>query len=193
MADAARAERAVLRACCSGLDVGELQRQVLAALRGVMTIDAAFFATADPETLLFTGAHSEEPLVRLAPVFLDNELGARDVNTFTELVRAPGHVRSLDTATRSEWMTSPRYRDIMRPVGLGDELRARSWQAVTAGATCACTAKTARSASPRPRPTSSVASRRTSRMPCARRSSCTDRRSTDRTDQAWCCSTSRWS
>ena len=96
MADAARAERAVLRACCSGLDVGELQRQVLAALRGVMTIDAAFFATADPETLLFTGAHSEEPLVRLAPVFLDNELGARDVNTFTELVRAPGHVRSLD-------------------------------------------------------------------------------------------------
>ena len=124
VADTASAERAVLRVCRSGLDVTELQRQVLAALRRVMTIDAAFFATADPETLLFTGAHSEDPLIAMAPLFLDNELSGHDVNTFPELVRAPGHVRSLDTATRSAWGESPRYRDIMRPVGLGDELRA---------------------------------------------------------------------
>ena len=115
---------AVLRVCRSGLDVTELQRQVLAALRRGMTIDAAFFATADPETLLFTGAHSEDPLIAMTPLFLDNELSRRDVNTFPELVRAPGHVRSLDTATRSAWGESPRYRDIMRPIGLGDELRA---------------------------------------------------------------------
>jgi DNA-binding CsgD family transcriptional regulator len=115
---------AVLRVCRSGLAVTELQRQVLAALRRVMTIDAAFFATADPETLLFTGAHSEDPLIAMTPLFLDNELSGQDVNTFPELVRAPGHVRSLDTATRSAWGESPRYRDIMRPVGLGDELRA---------------------------------------------------------------------
>jgi len=114
----------VLRVCRSSLDVAELQRQVLAALRRMMTVDAAFFATADPETLLFTGAHSEDPLIALAPLFLDNELSGYDVNTFPELVRVPGHVRSLDTATRSAWDTSPRYRDIMRPVGLGDELRA---------------------------------------------------------------------
>jgi len=115
---------AVLRVCRSSLDVTELQRQVLAALRRVMTVDAAFFATADPETLLFTGAHSEDPLIAMTPLFLDNELSGHDVNTFPELVRAPGHVRSLDTATRSAWGESPRYRDIMRPVGLGDELRA---------------------------------------------------------------------
>src|SRR5919107_3041507 len=60
----------------------------------------------------------------MAPRFLDNELGGQDVNTFPGLVRSPGHVRSLDTATRAERMTSARYRDIMRPVGLGDELRA---------------------------------------------------------------------
>jgi DNA-binding CsgD family transcriptional regulator len=120
----ARVECAVVDLCRSGLDVTQLQRQVLAALRRVMTIDAAFFATADPETLLFTGAHSEDPLIAMAPLFLDNELSGRDVNTFPELVRAPGHVRSLDTATRSAWGASRRYRDIMRPVGLGDELRA---------------------------------------------------------------------
>ena len=121
---------AVLRVCRSGLDVTELQRQVLATLRRVMTIDAAFFAT--PETLLFTGAHSEDPLIAMTPLFLDNELSGHDVNTFPELVRAPGHVRSLDTATRSAWGESPRYRDIMRPAGLGDELRA----ALVVGGNC---------------------------------------------------------
>jgi DNA-binding CsgD family transcriptional regulator len=120
----ASAEHAVLTLCRSGLDVTALQTQVLAALRRVMTIDAAFFATADPETLLFTGAHSEDPLIAMTPLFLDNELSGRDVNTFLELARSPVHVRSLDTATRSAWGASPRYRDIMRPVGLGDELRA---------------------------------------------------------------------
>src|SRR5919107_5339596 len=109
----ASAEPAVVALCRSGLDLTELQRQVLAALRQVMTIDAAFFATADPETLLFTGAHSEDPLIATAPLFLDNELSGRDFNPFPELVRAPGHVRSLDTATRSAWGASPRYRDIM--------------------------------------------------------------------------------
>src|SRR5688572_13587653 len=68
-------------------------------------------ATADPETLLFTGALNEEPLAAMAPRFLDNELGGQDVNTFSSLVRSPGHVRSLDTATRAERMASARYRD----------------------------------------------------------------------------------
>lgn len=60
----------------------------------------------------------------MAPMLLDNELDGRDVNTFTELVRAPGHVRSLDAATCGERVASARYRDIMRLAGLGDELRA---------------------------------------------------------------------
>jgi DNA-binding CsgD family transcriptional regulator len=124
VADTARAERAVLRVCRSGLDTTELQLQVLAAMRGVMTIDAAALGTVDPETLMFTGVHNEDPLTAMSQEFIDNELGGRDVNMFTELARVPGHVRSLDTATHSEWMASARYRDIMRPVGLGDELRA---------------------------------------------------------------------
>jgi hypothetical protein len=82
MADIGSSERGVLRVCRSGLEVPELQGQVLAALRRAMTIDAAFFATADPETLLFTGAYSEDPLIAMAPMFLDNELSGHDVNTF---------------------------------------------------------------------------------------------------------------
>lgn len=114
----------MLRTCRAGHGLAELREHVLTALRSAMSIDAAFFATADPETLLFTSFHSEDPLASMSSSFLDNELGGGDVNTFTSLVRTRGHVASLDTATRHEWMSSVRYRDIMRPVGLGDELRA---------------------------------------------------------------------
>jgi DNA-binding CsgD family transcriptional regulator len=126
------AEREVIRHCRNGLDVAELQRRVLRSLRRGMTIDAAFFATADPETLLFTGAHSEDPLLGVASLFLDNELAGSDVNTFTALATAPTHVASLDSATRGDRRSSARYRDIMRPAGLGDELRA----ALVAGGAC---------------------------------------------------------
>ncbi|MDQ3827405.1 MAG: helix-turn-helix transcriptional regulator [Actinomycetota bacterium] len=94
---ARQAELDIVRHCHSELKIADLRHQVLRSLRRLMPIDAVFFATADPETLLFTGAYSEEPL-------------------------ATGHDR----------MSSVRYRDIMRPLGLGDELRA----ALVAGAEC---------------------------------------------------------
>lgn len=126
------AERDVIRHCHSGLDVAELQQRVLRTLRRGMPVDAAFFATADPETLLFTGAHSEDPLVAVASLFLDNELDGGDVNPFPALATGPVHVASLDAATAGDRYASARYRDIMRPLGLGDELRA----ALVAGGSC---------------------------------------------------------
>jgi hypothetical protein len=70
----------------------------------------------------------------------------QDVNTFTELVRAPGHVWSMGTATRSEWTASPRYRarhHAPRRARRRAACRARGARAA-AGATGACTATTAR-------------------------------------------------
>lgn len=119
-----RAERDLVRHCHTDLDVDALQRQVLRSLRRLMPVDAAFIATADPETLLFTGMHIEEPLSAAASLFLDNEFGGRDVNRFAELAKATRHVGSLDAATRADRAASGRYRDIMAPLGLGDELRA---------------------------------------------------------------------
>jgi DNA-binding CsgD family transcriptional regulator len=128
----ARAERELVRLCHSGLDLPALRTGVLRSLRRLMTVDAAFFATADPETLLFTSGYSEEPLGAAAPLFLDNEFGGADVNRFAMLATAPTHVSSLDAATRGDRWSSVRYRDIMRPAGLGDELRA----ALTTGQDC---------------------------------------------------------
>ncbi|MDT4938904.1 MAG: hypothetical protein QOG80_2575 [Pseudonocardiales bacterium] len=97
-----------------------------------MTVDAAFVATADPETLLFTGAWAEEPLDSVTDLFIGNEFGSDDVNKFTALATSSRHVASLDQATRGDRRASGRYRDIMRPLGLGDELRA----ALVAGGVC---------------------------------------------------------
>ena len=94
---ATNAERDVVPVCHSGLDVGGVQAQVLRSLRRLVPVDAAFFATADPVTLQFTGAHSEEPLVAASPRFLANELAGADVNTFTSLATSAAHVA---TSTR---------------------------------------------------------------------------------------------
>jgi hypothetical protein len=76
--------------------------------------------------------YQEEPLPSAGLLLLDNELAGEDVNTFTTLAGSAPHVASLDGATRHDRATSPRYRDIMRPLGLGDELRA----ALVAGTEC---------------------------------------------------------
>jgi DNA-binding CsgD family transcriptional regulator len=129
---AVQAERDLIRHCHSSLDVAQLRREVLRSLRRLVPVDAAFFATADPETLLFTGAHAEDPLGEATALFLDNEFSGTDVNTFSALARSSVHVATLDGATRDDRFASSRYRDIMRPLGLGDELRA----ALVAGADC---------------------------------------------------------
>jgi DNA-binding CsgD family transcriptional regulator/GAF domain-containing protein len=113
----------LVRRCHAGLDTESLQIEVLRRLRSVLTIDAAFFATVDPATLLFTSALIESPLREVTPQFLANEFGSNDVNKFADLARAPVPARSLDTATGYDRSKSNRYREIMAPLGLGDELR----------------------------------------------------------------------
>jgi GAF domain-containing protein len=111
------------RLATSGLEVAAFQTEALQRLRSLMTVDAAFFATVDPETPLFTDVSSEEPLVEAASLFLDNEFGRDDVNKFAWLASAADPVSSLDVATRGDCADSARFREVMAPLGLGDELR----------------------------------------------------------------------
>jgi DNA-binding CsgD family transcriptional regulator len=122
----------VVRRCRAGLDSPERRRQALGSLRRVLPVDAAFLATVDPATLLFTSAVSEEPLAGAAPLFLANELAGRDVNRFVEVAAEPFPVRTLDRSTNGRRVDSARYAEIMRPLGLGDELRV----ALRTGTTC---------------------------------------------------------
>lgn len=126
------AQQDLVRHCHSGLDAPDLQRTLLRSLRRLVPADAAFFATADPATLLFTGGFAEDPLGSATPLFLDNEYRAEDVNKFARLATSSSHVGSLDSVTLGDRFASPRYREIMRPLGLGDELRV----ALLAGSKC---------------------------------------------------------
>ncbi|WP_035843282.1 LuxR C-terminal-related transcriptional regulator [Kitasatospora azatica] len=110
--------------CRGALDPAALRTEALGRLRRVVPADAAFFATVDPVTLLFTSAAAEDPLGPATALFLDNEFGRTDVNKFSALARAADPVASLDRAARGERSASARYREIMAPLGLGDELRA---------------------------------------------------------------------
>ncbi|MCU1456336.1 MAG: LuxR family transcriptional regulator [Actinomycetia bacterium] len=106
-----------------GLDAAAFQAQGLDRLRSIVSIDAVFFATVDPATVLFTSAIAEEPLRAATPLFLDNEFARADVNKFAALASSPERVGSLDHATRGKRAESPRYREVLAPLGLGDELR----------------------------------------------------------------------
>jgi DNA-binding CsgD family transcriptional regulator len=122
----ARRERGIegLRELVSaGFGVDEFRAESLRRLRRLVTIDAAFYATVDPATILFTSASSEEPLAAAANRFLDNEYGIDDVNKFTSIAEGPEPVASLDRATRGDRTASARYRDVMAEIGLGDEVR----------------------------------------------------------------------
>jgi hypothetical protein len=114
----------LVRRCYSGLRGPAFQVEVVRAIHALLPVDAVFLATADPGTLLLTGIFAEEPLAGVADQFLDNEFGQVDVNKFQSLATGPRHVATLDSATHGGRAGSARYRDIMAPLGLGDELRA---------------------------------------------------------------------
>jgi DNA-binding CsgD family transcriptional regulator len=106
-----------------GLDLATFRTSSLRSLRSSLSIDAAFFATVDPTTLLFTSALAEEPLASATAQFLDNEYGRDDVNKFARLAGSADKVGSLDAATGGDRSASARYREVLSPLGLGDEIR----------------------------------------------------------------------
>jgi DNA-binding CsgD family transcriptional regulator len=115
---------AVVERCRSGLDPESLRAEMLPRLRRAVPIDAVWWATADPSTLLFTQAHGEGIPEEAGPYFVENEFLRDDVNKWTELARDPVGVRTLLQATAGKPASSARYREIFRPLGLEDELRA---------------------------------------------------------------------
>jgi hypothetical protein len=102
----------LVRRCSLGLYGAAFQAEVILGIHALLPVDALFFATADPVTLLFTSAFQEDPLKEAADQFLDNELGGNDVNTFHSLASGARHVSTLDLATRGNRTSSARYRAV---------------------------------------------------------------------------------
>jgi Bacterial regulatory proteins, luxR family len=121
---AEQTRREIIRLCHAGLDSRTLRIEIMKRLRTVIPIDVSFFTTTDPATLLFTGAVTDDILMRAAPQFLENEFLQNDVNQFARMARSNMSVINLVQATQGELERSQRYREILAPLALGDELRA---------------------------------------------------------------------
>jgi DNA-binding CsgD family transcriptional regulator len=123
--------REMIKLCHAGLDSRTLRIELLKRLRSVIPTESSCFITADPATLLFTGSVVDE-LASATPQLIENELLHDDVNKFTWLARNHLPVADLAQATQGELVRSRRYREILAPHGIGDELRA----ALLTGACC---------------------------------------------------------
>jgi len=116
--------------CHQGVDSLSLRTKALALLDEAISVDAAYFATTDPTTLLHTSGVVETSRMlsglsaEQTSRFIHNELAEPDVNKFLTLARARVPVSSLTQATEGDLFRSSRYADLLRPIGLGDELRA---------------------------------------------------------------------
>ena len=129
---AERIRQEIVRLCHAGLDSRTFRVETVKRLRKLIPVDASFFATADPATLLFTGAVVDDVLARATPRFVENEFMQEDAVKFVRLARGNSPVDSLGVATKGELARSPRYREILAPMDLGDELRA----ALVVGSKC---------------------------------------------------------
>ena len=129
---AERVRQEIIRLSHAGLDSRTFGIETVKQLRKAIPTDVSFFATADPATLLFTSAVRDEVLARATSQFLEREFLQDDPVKFARLARGRSPVDSLGMATKGELARSARYREMLAPMDLGDELRA----ALVAGSKC---------------------------------------------------------
>lgn len=138
-ASAARAREELIEIGGRGLDARGFSRAAARAIRRRIPFDGVCVLTLDPATLLPTG----EPLVEDAlpaaatPRLAEIEVGEPDFNKFRALARAPRPAAALSEATDRDLDRSRRHRELKRPHGFDDEMRAAivgpggAWGAIT--------------------------------------------------------------
>jgi DNA-binding CsgD family transcriptional regulator len=116
----------------------EFALQAARVLARAVPFDGVCVLTMDPTTHLPTGEIVQNGLPAAAMARMAGiELSGADVNTFAALARADQHAAGLSAATDGDLDRSRRHRELRRPHGLGDELRAAlvvdgtTWGALT--------------------------------------------------------------
>jgi DNA-binding CsgD family transcriptional regulator len=127
MKSGARAERTrleMIRLCHSSLDSRTLRSEMLERLHAVIPFEASFFSTTDPATLLFTSSLLDFSLPTWARVrLIENELLDEDFNKLRLLHKRRVPVGVLSEQTEGDLYRSPRFREVLTPLALGDEMR----------------------------------------------------------------------
>ncbi|MEW1548801.1 helix-turn-helix transcriptional regulator [Streptomyces tsukubensis] len=119
-----RIRDAAVRAAAAANGVDEFFDGVMQAVHPVLGSDVWAGITVDPATLMNTGGYYRHAVpVRYLPRMLDIEYREGDVNGLPQLARGAVPVGVLGEAVGGVRDRSPRYRDIIRPLGLTDEVR----------------------------------------------------------------------
>jgi DNA-binding CsgD family transcriptional regulator len=108
-----------------GLGVRDFSLAAARILRRAVPFDGVCVVTMDPATQLLTGHVIENGLPEaLTPRLAQIEVVEADFNKFTELARGNAPAASLSQATAGRLERSIRHRELRRPNGFEDELRA---------------------------------------------------------------------
>ncbi|HEY2494591.1 MAG TPA: LuxR C-terminal-related transcriptional regulator [Paenibacillus sp.] len=101
----------------------QYKETVITKLREAIPFDAACCTTVDPNTLLSTGAITEQGVEDIHSKIFEYEYLHEDFNPYEQLAHAVVPVASLSGATEGQLERSGRYRAVLQPAGFGDELR----------------------------------------------------------------------
>jgi DNA-binding CsgD family transcriptional regulator len=128
----------LVRLAHRGPDVREFSCGAARILQRAVPFDGFCMLTFDPATLLPTGEVVENGLPPAATAQMARiEIGEDDYIQFRALRRAPQRAATLSEVTGGELDLSLRHRELRRPNGFGDELRAalvggsETWGALT--------------------------------------------------------------
>ena len=109
----------------AGLDLPEFARDATRVLRRAVPFDGVAVVALDPATALPVDKWKDNSVTgrtgwRLAEI----EFHEPDVNKFRQLAASGRPAASMSAATGGKLDRSRRYRELLRPLGYGDELRA---------------------------------------------------------------------
>jgi DNA-binding CsgD family transcriptional regulator len=121
-----------------GLGVREFSLGAARMLSRAVPFEGVCVLTMDPATLLPTSEVVEHGLPpEVFAEMSEIEMNGEDVNSFRALAHSEPHAATLSGATGGDLDRSRRHRELRRPNGFGDELRAtlcsdtRTWGALT--------------------------------------------------------------
>ena len=105
----------------SSLDCESLRREALRELQRVIGFDRWCWALADPDTLIPLGGIAEHDYGPGVPRELELEYSGDDFAAMDVLARRVKPAASLSIETGGDLARSPRWDQVLRPVGIGDE------------------------------------------------------------------------
>ena len=113
----------VKRLCCAGLDGPALLGEVIKRLRRAVPFEAYCASTADPASGLVTHSLAEEMGgAKEAAIFFDRLYFEYGMDQFREMAQSRRPVVLLSEAADGRLENSPRYRELLGPLGLAHEM-----------------------------------------------------------------------